>query len=193
MPFLQAISSESLRRHRLTVDDYYKMGAAGIFRENDRVELIEGEIIDMVPIGSNHAYTIDKLAYTIHKHISENTLLRIQNPLHLDQNNEPEPDLVLVTNKNYFSRHPGSEETLLIIEVADSSLAYDLEIKIPLYAQYNIPEVWIVNLNDCKIHVFQQPQNDAYKSMEEVQSGTLTPTQVQSFVLRTDDIWSDLG
>lgn len=190
MPLSLAISSQSLRRHRLTVDDYYKMGEVGVFTENDRVELIEGDIIDMVPIGSQHAYAIDRLAYIIHKQISENTLLRIQNPLHLNQYSEPEPDFALVINKNYTSRHPEPAETLLIIEVASSSLTYDLDIKTPLYAEHNIPEVWIVNLNDSKIHVFQQPQNDTYKHMQEIQSGILTPTSVQNFVLKIDDLWN---
>jgi len=186
----QARSSQSPRRHWLTVDDYYKMGEAGIFTENDHVELIEGEIIDMVPIGSQHAYLLNKLNRIFSKQIAETTLIRIQDPIRLDQHNEPEPDLALVTNKNYSSHHPGPEEILLIIEVADSSLTYDLTIKTPLYAQHNIPEVWIVNLNNSKVHVFQQPQNNIYQNEKEIQSGTLTPTQAQSFTLKIDDLWN---
>jgi len=189
MPFSQAISPDPLRRHRLTVDDYYKMGDAGIFTEKDRVELIEGEIIDMVPIGSNHAYTIDKMAYIIHKQIRNKTLLRIQNPLHLDQYNEPEPDLALVTKTNYSSHHPGPEDTLLVIEIADSSLTYDLTIKTPLYAQHNIPEVWIIDLNEKMVHTFQQPSNGTYQQQSGHNTGKLSPSQVSDLTLDISDLW----
>ena len=193
MPLPQTMSSESFRRHRLTTDDYYKMGEAGIFRENDRIELIEGDIIDKAPIGSRHAYTVDKLAYIIQGQISDKILLRIQNPLRLNQHNEPEPDLALVTNKNYSSHHPDSKETLLIIEVADTSLVYDLEIKTALYAQHNVPETWVINLNDKKIHTFRQPHNGTYQQQNACDIGTITPTQVSDLVFDIDKLWSILS
>lgn len=191
MPFSQAISSDPLRRHRLTADDYYKMGNAGIFTENDRVELIEGEIIDMVPIGSQHAYLLNKLNRIFSKQILETTLVRIQDPLRLNHHNEPEPDLVIVTNKNYSSHHPGPEDTLLVIEVADSSLAYDLEIKTSLYARHNIPEVWVINLNDKKIHTFQKPHDGTYQQQSTCDTGTISPIQVSDLVLDIDELWSN--
>jgi len=191
MPFSQTIPSDPLRRHRLTVDDYYKMGDAGIFTEKDRVELIEGEIIDMVPIGSQHAYLLNKLNRIFSKQIIDTTLIRIQDPLRLDQHNEPEPDFVLVTNKNYSLHHPGPEETLLIIEVADSSLTYDLEIKTPLYAQHKIPEVWIIDLGNKKIHTFQQPHDSSYQRQRACESGVISPIQASGLVLDIAKLWSN--
>lgn len=190
MSSAQAMSTEPLRRHRLSVEDYYKMGEVGIFNEKDRVELIEGEIIDMVPIGSNHAYTINKIVNLfLLKQLESNILVRIQDPLRLDQYSEPEPDIALVNNKNYSAHHPGPEDTLLAIEVADSSLSYDIEIKTPLYARYNIPEVWVINLTDAKIYVFDGPKNGSYQNQKEISSGKLTPVKIKSFVLNLDELW----
>lgn len=192
MSSIQTISSEPLRRHRLTVDNYYKMGKAGVFKEKDRVELIEGEIIDMIPIGSNHAYTINKiLNHFLMKQLSNDAIVRIQDPLRLDQYNEPEPDLTLVTNKNYFTRHPGPEDTLLVVEVSDSSLNYDIDIKVPLYARHAIPEVWVIDLNDRLIQVFQQPQDGIFQQKNTFKSGAITPVQVSSFILNIDELWND--
>ena len=115
MSRVQSIPAEYLRRHRITAEDYYKIGDAGIFTESDRVELIEGEIIDMAPIGSQHAYLLDKLNRIFTKQSPENSLVRIQNPLSLDNYNEPEPDLALVTNKDYSTHHPSPIDTLLVI------------------------------------------------------------------------------
>lgn len=192
MSLVQPVLSDPLRRHRLTVEDYYKMAEAGIFKEKDRVELIEGEIIDMVPIGSNHAYTINKiLNHFLIKQISSDILVRIQDPLRLDQYNEPEPDLALVANKNYSDHHPGPTETLLVMEVADSSLNYDLEIKIPLYARHNIPEAWVLDLIDKKVHVFENLNNGTYQNHKEASSGKLTPVQMKSFVLDLEELWNN--
>ena len=185
----QTLSSETLRRHRLTVEDYYKMGEAGIFTEKDRVELIEGEIIDMVPIGSQHAYILNKLNRIFSRQILEEVLIRLQDPLRLDQYNEPEPDLALVTNQNYSAHHPGPADALLVIEVADSSLSYDIDIKTPLYARHHIPEVWVINLMDKKIHIFSDPANGAYQNTHEITTGKLSPTRVDSFVLDLEELW----
>jgi len=190
MSSIQPTSPDTLRRHRLSVEDYYKMGEAGILKEKDRVELIEGEIIDMVPIGSNHAYTINKiLNHFLMKQLTDDIIVRIQDPLRLDQYNEPEPDITLVTDQNYSDRHPGPADTLLIIEVADSSLAYDINIKIPLYSRHNIPEAWVVNLVDKKIHVFSTPTHGTYQNAREVTAGKLSPTRITSFCLDLEELW----
>lgn len=192
MASIQPMPLEPLRRHRLTVENYYKIGEAGVFKEKDRVELIEGEIIDRVPIGSNHAYTINKiLNHFLMKQLSNDTIVRIQDPLHLDQYNEPEPDLTLVTNKNYSAHHPGPEDTLLVTEVSDSSLNYDIDIKVPLYARHAIPEVWVVDLNDRIIQVFQQPKDGIFQQKNTFKSGAITPVQVSSFILKIDELWND--
>lgn len=178
-----------LRRHKMTTDDYYNIGEAGILTEDDRVELIEGEIIDMVPIGSQHAYLLDKLNRVFTKQAPENTLVRIQNPLRLDNYNETEPDLALVANKNYSAYHPGPVDTLLVIEIADSSISYDTKVKTPLYSQHNIPEVWLINVNDHIVQIFQQPENGEYQLSDNHQSGELSPAQSSSIVLNLDALW----
>jgi Uma2 family endonuclease len=189
MPTAQPISPEPLRRHRLSVEDYYKMGEAGIFKEKDRVELIEGEVIDMVPIGSQHAYTLNKLNRIFSKQTADEILVRIQDPLRLDHYNEPEPDFVLVANNNYSTHHPGPADTLLVIEVADSSLTYDINIKTPLYALHNIPEVWVINLIDKKIHVFENPTNGKYQKIKEVITGKLSPARITGLIIDLENLW----
>lgn len=188
----QPFSSDTLRRHRLSVDDYYKMGEAGIFKEKDRVELIEGEIIDMVPIGSRPAYTLNKLNKVFTKQLADDYLVRVQDPIRLDQYNEPEPDLTIVTNKNYSTHHPSPEDALLVIEIADSSLSYDISIKIPLYARYDIPEAWVINLNENKIHIFNRLQNGAYQNREDILSGTLSPLEISNFVFQVGELWREM-
>ncbi|NOX43097.1 MAG: Uma2 family endonuclease [Gammaproteobacteria bacterium] len=190
MPTAQSIPSEYLHRHRITVEDYYKIGEAGIFSEKDKVELIEGEIIDMVPIGSQHAYILNKLNRVFTRQAPDNTLVRIQDPLRLDKYNEPEPDLALVTNNDYSKHHPCPSDTLLVIEVADSSLTYDSKVKIPLYARHNIPQVWLVNVSDRIVHVFQQPENGEYQLKDDTQFGKLSPSQLSSIILDLDILWS---
>ncbi len=181
---------EYRRRHRITAEDYYKMGEVGIFTENDRVELIEGEIIDMTPIGSQHAYLLDKLNRVFTKQAPENTLVRIQNPLRLDNYNEPEPDLALVTNKDYATHHPSPIDTLLVVEIADSSITYDTKVKTPLYSQHNIPEVWLINVSDHIVQIFQQPENGDYQLSDNHQSGNLSPSRSSSIVLDLDTLWN---
>jgi Uma2 family endonuclease len=189
MSTVQPITPDPRRRHRLNVNDYYKISEAGVLTEKDRVELIEGELIDMAPIGSLHSYILNKLNRVFTKQLPENTLVRIQDPLRLDQYSEPQPDLVVVNNKNYSSHHPDASECLLAIEVADSSFDYDFRVKIPLYARFKIPEVWIVELNTNKIHIFQNPSNDAYLTHNELTSGTVPLKKIPHFIFDIDDLW----
>jgi len=182
--------SEYLNRHRITVEDYYKIGAAGIFTEKDKLELIEGEIIDMVPIGSQHAYVLNKLNRVFTKLATEDMLIRIQDPLRLDNYNEPEPDLIVVKDSDYSENHPCSSDALLVIEVADSSLAYDSKVKIPLYARFEIPEVWLLNVSNRSVQVFQQPEGSEYQLMNYHQSGKLSPSKLSSIILDLDTLWS---
>ncbi len=150
------------RRHRITAEEYHRMGKAGIFSEDDRVELIEGEIIDMTPIGSGHANTVDELVRLIAPRLLEDKRLRVQNPIALDNNNEPQPDIAVVKNRSYRDAHPGPEDILLLIEVADTSLTYDRTVKIPLYGRHGIAEVWLMDLPGKVVEIFRQPSPDGY-------------------------------
>jgi len=154
-----------LPRRRLTVDEYHRMGEAGILTRDDRVELIEGELIEMVPIGSDHAGTVNKLNYTLMLALGTRGVVAPQNPVRLSDRSEPEPDFaVLKPRADYYkSAHPTPEDVLLAIEVADSSLAYDSGLKRALYASRGIREFWIVNLIDRVVEVNRKPVGDRYE------------------------------
>ena len=124
-------------RHRFTVAEYYRMAEAGIFDEDSRVELIDGDIVDMPPIGPSHSEGVDRLAETLITRLTGVARVRIQNPVHLREHNEPEPDIVLARRRQggYAHGHPTPEDILLIVEVADSSPEYDRQTKGPMYAR----------------------------------------------------------
>ena len=146
-------------RHLISVDVFYRMGEAGILGPSDRVELIDGEIIDMSPIGALHAAIVARLASFFSQRLGEAAVIRCQNPLRLDDVNEPEPDIAILRSRSdfYMTAHPGPADVLLVIEVADTSLAYDLGTKVPLYARHGIPEVWVIYAATRQTRVFRQP------------------------------------
>jgi Uma2 family endonuclease len=168
-------------RHRLDVDAYYKMAEAGILKHNDRVELIDGDIIDMNPIGSPHAGKTNRLARLFAQAAADgHVLTSVQNPLRLDAYNEPEPDLMLLRPRadDYETSHPGAADVFLLVEISDSSLTYDRGRKLALYAKFGVPEVWIVDLAGAAIEIYRGPKDGAYSSRERQTSGSLTPTLV---------------
>lgn len=171
----------AVRRHRFDVGDYYRMAETGILGPEDRVELIEGEIVDMAPIGSAHAGTVNRLARLAAKAMAEgNVLVSMQNPLRLDAHSEPQPDLMLLRPRadDYRDTHPTPADVLLLVEVADSTLAYDRGPKLALYARHGVPEVWIVDLGGRAVEICRQPGPDGYGERRRVMDGTATPTLV---------------
>jgi Uma2 family endonuclease len=146
-------------RRLISAAAFQRMGEAGILGPADRVELIDGEIIDMSPIGALHAAIVDLLARHFARSARESVFIRCQNPLRLDDVNEPEPDIAILRPRAdfYTTRHPGPADVLLVIEVADSSLAYDLGVKVPLYARHGIPEVWLIDASTRRTKVFREP------------------------------------
>lgn len=162
----------SLPRHKLTVADYYRMAEAGILAPDARVELINGEIIDMAPIGTRHSSTVDKLNGVLSSVLAGHAIVRIQNPVRLDNLSEPEPDVALLRPRTDFYRHahPMPADVLLVIEIADTSLAYDRYVKIPLYAASGIREAWIVDLAGRRIHLFREPRDGEYRQVSSVES-----------------------
>lgn len=168
-------------RHRLDVDAYYKMAEAGILTRAHRVELIDGEIIDLNAIGSPHAAVTNRLARLLNRTVADATaLVSVQSPLRLDTFNEPEPDLMLLRPRadEYRASHPSAADVLLLIEVSDSSLAYDRGTKLALYARFGVPEVWIVDLAGAAVEVYRQSKDGAYSSRERRTSGMLAPSLV---------------
>jgi len=155
--------STAIQHHLLSVSDYYRMAQAGILSEDEHVELINGELFDMAPIGSFHADYIDRLARLFFKQADDGIRVRIQNPVHLSDFSEPEPDIALVKDNNYREQHPTAEDVLLLVEVADTSLHYDRNIKLPLYARHQIPEVWVFDIKEKRLDIYQQPDSDYYR------------------------------
>jgi|APTNR8051073442_1049403.scaffolds.fasta_scaffold01067_13 Uma2 family endonuclease len=157
-----------VERRRFTVQDYYKMAEAGILKPEDRVELINGEIIKMSPIKSQHAGHVTRLNTLLSKLIGDYAIVSIQNPVRIDNFSEPEPDIALLKPVSHFyiESHPGPKDVFLLIEVADSTLRYDQKVKLKLYAQAGIPEVWIVNLQARCVEVYRQPESGSYLERE---------------------------
>jgi Uma2 family endonuclease len=164
-------------KHRFTVEEYHLMGEAGIFGEDDRVELVGGEVIELVPIGWRHAQAVNGLTHLLVERAAGRTV-SVQNPLVVDELNERLPDLVLL-REGARGRLPEARDALLVVEVSDSSLRYDRENKLPLYAGAGVPEVWIVNLPEERIEVHTHPGPGGYararraRGDEEVPSPTV--------------------
>ncbi len=161
-------------RHRLTVDDYHRMGEAGIFAEGERVELIDGDIIDMAPIGQGHAAMVGGLAEALFVACAGRATVWPQNPVRLDRSSEPQPDLAVLRRRADFyatGERPGPSDVLLLVEVADSSLRFDRTVKLPLYARAGIAEVWIVDLKRRALDCHREPEAGGYGVMTTHQAG----------------------
>jgi Uma2 family endonuclease len=152
------------RRHRITVDEYYRMAEVGLLAPDARVELIDGEIIDMAPIGNDHASVVDQLVYRFSRILGDRAILRAQGAVLLDNYSMPQPDLMLLAWREDFYRHahPKPADILLAVEVSDSTLRYDRDTKAPLYARHGIPEYWIVDLQHDELRVYRLPQDGQY-------------------------------
>ena len=160
-------------RWRFTVADYHRMAEAGILHEDDRVELIEGEIVQMSPIGSKHAGNVDRLAHFFLPRLQGRAIVRVQNPIQMGDYSEPEPDLVLLRPRDdfYTSAHPTPADVLLVIEVAETSAAYDRQDKAALYARGGIPEYWVADLGQASLIVYCDPTPDGYTTVRVLRRG----------------------
>ncbi len=154
-----------------TVQEYHRLGELGILASPERTELIAGQIILIVAKGTPHVVTLQLLASHLAEQLgaeqlSRSTLIRTQDPIHLDNSSEPEPDLVIVDGGilDYVDRHPQPADIHLVVEVADSTLKYDCEVKNQLYAQANIPEYWVVDVKNRQVHIFRDPMPTGYTS-----------------------------
>lgn len=163
--------SLELRRFRFHVDHYYHLAEIGILSPEDRVELSRGEIIKKEPQSSHHASCIMRLNHLINPKTNSKSILRIRGPIRIDQYSEPEPDLSLLNYQSdyYVKSHPQPKDVFLIIEVADFELTYDEQTKLPLYAEANIPEVWLVNLNENVIEIYRKPDGNNYQEIQQYQ------------------------
>ena len=180
-----------LARRLFTVDDYYRMAEAGILNEDDRVELIEGEIIEMAPIGSHHASSVMRLMALFGRLTPDLATLSAQNPVRIDDYSEPEPDFMLLKPRADFYReaHPTPEDVLLLVEVADASITYDRRVKLPLYARAGIAEVWIVDLVRNRMDVFRTPSPRGYEETLSIErDGFVTPQAFPDLRIHASDV-----
>ena len=159
----------SVSRKRFSVDSYYRMLDAGILVGDDKVELIDGEVLEMSPIGARHAATVYCFQTALLKALAERAMIRVQLPIHIDDFNEPEPDIAVVRPRTdmYASAHPSQTETLLLVEVSDSTLEFDRTVKAQLYATARVPEYWIADLGRNCVIVHRAPDGKAYGSVTE--------------------------
>lgn len=178
-------------RRRFTVEEYERMGEVGILDPGERVELLDGEIVAMSPIGPMHAGVVDGITELLYAAALGRVSIRVQNPVRLLPHSEPQPDVVVARRRRdgYRGAHPTAEDTLLVIEVAESSLHTDRAIKLPIYARQGIVELWIVDLAAGVVHVHTDPADDGYRTVRTARRGeTLTPVAVADVVLPVDDV-----
>jgi Uma2 family endonuclease len=157
--------SAQLEKWHFTVDQYYRLAEVGVLRPEDRVELIEGEIIRMSPIGSPHAACVRRLSALLQQQLSEQFMISVQNPVRLSEFSEPVPDIALLKPRDdfYAAHHPTPEDVLLIVEVSDTTLLTDRNVKMPLYARAGITESWLVNLPRKMIEVYYESSDGLYR------------------------------
>jgi Uma2 family endonuclease len=191
MPETSLLDRAPITRRKLDVDEYHRMGEAGILRDDDRVELIEGELVQMTPIGSPHAGTANRLTRLFVAAVGPRAVVTVQNPVRLDRHNEPQPDLMLLRfrDDDYYGKTPTPDDVLLLVEVADSSLRADRSVKLPLYAKSGVPEVWVVNLVDKVVEICRDPGPDGYRSVTPAGRGaSLEPALLPGVALRAADV-----
>jgi Uma2 family endonuclease len=164
----------------------------GILHEDDRVELLEGEIVEMPPIGSHHASVVDRLTSLLTTHIQRNlAIVRVQNPIRLDALTEPLPDVAILRPRAdfYSGDHPGPGDVVLLVEVADTSLESDRSVKLPMYASAGIAEVWIVDINSEVVETYCSSTPDGYVERRVARRGEgLSPQALPDVQLTVDDI-----
>lgn len=178
-----------LVRRRFTADEFDRMVAAGILAEEERLELIDGEIIQMSPIGGNHVECVSRLTRTLSRQLTMSELLSVQGSMRLSDDGEPEPDFAVIRDRRYRGKLPAVADVLFVMEVADSSLAYDRYIKLPRYAAAGIAEAWLVDLKAERVERHTEPGEAGYASVVSAGRGGSLPSQrLPALVIAVDEI-----
>lgn len=178
-------------RLQFTTDHIEKMLAAGILSEDDRVELIDGDLVAMSPIGSRHASCVNTLNYLLVTCLGPKAIVSVQNSINLNLYNLPQPDLVVLRARRdrYWESLPKPADILLVVEVADSSARHDRSVKIPLYARFGIREAWIVNLPDRLVEIYTQPRNGVYHGSKTIRPGeTVRSARLAEIAFNADEL-----
>lgn len=186
------VSTQTPTRYRFTTQEYERMGEIGILGEDDRVELINGEIIQMSALGNKHVRCVNRINRLLVPALSEQAIVSIQNPVVIPEHNEPEPDVaVLKPEAENRDSNPMSEDVLVLIEVSDTTLAYDRDVKLPIYARAGIPETLIADLNGQVVVRHTEPDDQGYRATKTFRRGdSIEFTMLPSLTISVDDILS---
>jgi Uma2 family endonuclease len=182
-------------RKRFTVDEYHKLAQAGVLGEDDRVELIEGELIQMPPIASVHAGIVGRLDRGFQAHVPKGLVVWVQSPLTFAPASEPQPDLALLIPRSddYLNSLPAASDVLLVIEVSDTTLAYDRDVKVPLYAGQGLPECWVVDANARRLEMYRDPGADGYRTLlRPDRNATVSPLAVPNAMIDLEALFAGL-
>ncbi|MCF6251847.1 MAG: Uma2 family endonuclease [Methylococcaceae bacterium] len=187
-----SVSTEGFcKKHLTNLAEWKKLGEANIFPPDSRLELINGEIIEMAPIGSHHASHLKRLNKLFSGLIHKSVIIAVQDPLQLSDLSEPGPDFMLLRSSSdfYYEQHPNASDVFLLIEIADNSLKFDQNQKLRLYALHNIPEYWLLNVNDACLEVYRQPHDGLYAEKTTLRSGDkITLSQLNTISINLAEI-----
>jgi len=187
------MSAEPLldQRWRFTVEEYERMGQVGIFDEDDRVELLDGEIVAMSPIGPMHASTVNRVNQFLVQRLAGLATVIVQNPMRLQPRSEPQPDFILARTRRdfYAGAHPTAEDVFLVVEVADWTLRKDQMVKVPIYARQGVVEVWLVDLTGRSVTVYTDPVDGSYRQVRTIRGDEpITPHSLPELSLTVSEI-----
>jgi Uma2 family endonuclease len=185
---------QAVAKHRFTAEEYYRMAETGVIKPDARVELLDGEIIDMMPLGPFHGGSTNYLTQLLAARAKGRWILAVQNPVHLDRHSEPQPDLMLLKPAKdfYRKRHPGPAEVFLLIEVAETSLDYDRKKKLPAYGRAGVREVWIVNLQERVLELYRDPHYTGSNSITLLRAGdTARPLAFPDVIVKVADLFGE--
>ncbi|MFL6236311.1 MAG: Uma2 family endonuclease [Thermoanaerobaculia bacterium] len=181
-----------IQKRFVTIDEYHRMAEEGVFPPDARLELIRGEIVEMSPIGPRHSGSVRRFNRNFSARLSPYAIVDVQNPVEMrDQESEPQPDITLLRLQDdlYSNATPTPGDTLLVVEVADSSLSFDRRVKMHLYAEAGIPESWLVDLNSGTLHVYRRPSPEGYKDVRSYRRGeSVAPEAFPDVVFTLDEI-----
>lgn len=176
----------SVPRRLLSIEEFYRLGEAGVLKEEDHVELIQGEMIQMAPIGGPHLFAVNEFNRQFSLQLGGSGIISVQNPIALPPNNVPQPDIAILSPATHARRSvPGANDVLLLIEVAHTTLEYDRDVKIPLYASHGIDEVWLWNVKAQALSVSLEPSPGGYQRVLTLtKDETISPTRLPHVTIR---------
>ena len=189
------VSAQTPHPYRWTVAEFHTLVKCGIFKKEQRIELIEGVLIEMAPIGSDHTSNVKRFNHRLTVLLSDRAIVSVQDPITLDDYSEPQPDIALLRWRDdfYRSANPRTADVLLIIEAANSSLQFDRERKIPLYARHDIPEVWLFDLKQQRLEAYRKPVAGEYTEITYHRGGMLAPCMLPDTAIDLAEFfWAEL-